>query len=204
MNSWITDTLRQFGYLGIAGLTILENIFPPLPSELIIPAAGFSAEQGYLNAWLVALAGTLGSLIGAWLLYGLGYLLATDQVTRFIDRYGAWFGISGSEWQRAQKWFNRHGWWAILGARVVPAVRSIISIPAGISRYPFLRFTLLTLIGSAVWIGLLTAAGYYFGSNYEQIARPLQTSGRAIGIALAVLIGGWLLYRLIQNCQKKK
>ncbi|WP_418320305.1 DedA family protein [Piscinibacter sakaiensis] len=170
MAEWIIGFVEQFGYLGIAALMALENIFPPLPSELIMPFGGFSAAQGTLSLAGVIAAGTCGSLLGALPWYFAGRWLGRDKLERWIERHGRGFTITQAEHARARRWFERHDARAVLLGRMVPAVRTVISVPAGVTRMAFGRFLFWSAIGSAAWSGLLALLGSTLGSHYKEVA----------------------------------
>ena len=165
---------------------IVENVCPPIPSEVIMPLAGFMATQGRL-AWLgVILAGTLGSVLGAVPLYWLGRRIGDERLKDFADRHGRWLTVSRGDLDKAQQWFDRHGRLAVLFCRLVPGVRSLISIPAGIEGMPLAPFLLYTTIGAGLWTTLLAAAGYGLGANFRQVEAYLDPASY---IVLAVIVG---------------
>jgi membrane protein DedA with SNARE-associated domain len=187
MDNWVAGILQQLGYLGLAFLMFLENVFPPIPSELIMPLAGYLVARGEMTFVGVVVAGTLGSVAGALPLYWFGRKLGRQRVIDFADRHGRWLTISGRHIVRATDWLDRHGKWAVFFARLVPGVRSLISIPAGIARQNFALFLTLTTLGSALWSGLLAAAGYWLGSSFEKVESFIGPVSNAILIAVAVL-----------------
>ena len=152
---WVTGVIEALGYLGIAVLAALENILPPIPSEVILRLSGFLAGQG--RYWLpaVVLAATLGSVVGALVRYVLGRRLGERRVRRLVRRYGRWLTIGEDDLDRAQEWFDRHGPAVVFFGRLIPVIRSIVSVPAGIGRMPLGRFVLSTALGSALWNGVL-------------------------------------------------
>jgi len=147
MVQWIENLMTSLGYLGIVLLMFVENVFPPIPSELIMPLAGFTASRGDLNLALVILAGTVGSVLGALPLYFLGRLVGEERLVAWADRYGKWLTVRGKEIRKADDWFDRHGHKTVLFGRLVPGVRSLLSIPAGLSEMPMPKFLLYTSIG---------------------------------------------------------
>jgi membrane protein DedA with SNARE-associated domain len=173
MTVWIETLMTSLGYVGITLLMALENLIPPIPSELIMPLAGFTAARGDLNLALVIAAGTLGSVLGSLPLYALGAMLGQERLERFVDKYGRWSGVKRQDIQKASQWFDRHGSKAVFFLRLVPGVRSLISIPAGIVKMPLPQFLLLTALGTTLWTTLLTVAGYLLGENYEQVDQYL-------------------------------
>ena len=200
MDTWVTDILAQAGYLGLAFLMFLENVFPPIPSELIMPLAGFLVAKGELTFAGVVLAGTAGSVAGALPLYWMGRKLGKRRVIEWADRHGRWLTISGKHIERATAWLDRHGTWAILFARLIPGVRSLISIPAGIARMNLGVFLVLTTIGSALWSALLAGAGYLLGSSFEKVEGVVGPVSNAIIAGVALLY----LYRVATGRGRKR
>jgi len=192
MANWITDLIAEHGYLALVLLMLLENIFPPIPSELIMPFAGYAAAKGDINPIGAVVAGSAGSLLGALAWYGVGYGLGAKRIKRVTQRYGRWLTISESDVDRAQRWFDRYGGAAVCIGRLIPAVRSVISAPAGIAQMGLMRFLLWSTAGTVVWTSLLTSLGYALGSRFDEVDKWLQPVSLAI---VALAIGGYL-YRL--------
>lgn len=172
------------GYAGIFLLMCLENIFPPLPSEFIMPLAGYMTVEKKFTFFGVVLSGTLGSLAGNLPLYYLGSRLGKDKLKRFIGKHGRWFALSPLDIEKADQWFSRHGHKAVLFCRLVPAIRSLISIPAGFNNMKLPRFLLFSFIGTAVWVSFLAGAGYFLGSSFGEIDAYLDVIVYAV-LALA-------------------
>ena len=191
MKDWIVNIIDQLGYAGLALMMFLENIFPPIPSELIMPLGGFVASQGKLSLPLVILAGTIGSVIGQLPLYYLGHFLGKARLMRLADKYGKWLTVSGADIDNASRWFNRRGSIAVLIGRLVPGVRSLISIPAGICGMKLPKFLLFSTLGMGVWAGALAFAGQLLGQNYEKVA---QYMGPASKIVLALIVVGFIVW----------
>lgn len=188
--------MESLGYLGVAALMLLENVFPPIPSEVIMPLAGFAASRGDLTLWGVIVAGSVGSLLGQYPLYYLGRTLGQARLHRLADRYGVWLAVSGADIDRASDWLRRHGPLAVLLCRLVPGVRSLISIPAGISRMNLWVFTLYSTVGMTVWTALLAWLGYVLGDQYERVAAAAGPVGTWIWIGLGLALVGWIAWRL--------
>ncbi|HYO09962.1 MAG TPA: DedA family protein [Tepidisphaeraceae bacterium] len=189
MKEWITGIMDSLGYAGLALLMFLENIFPPIPSELIMPLGGFTAARGDMTLPLVVLAGTVGSVLGQIPLYYLGYWLGKQRLVRLADKYGKWLTVSGEEIEKASAWFSKHGSKAVLFGRLVPGVRSFISIPAGICGMNLPKFLLYSAIGMGAWAGVLAYLGHLLGKNYEKVEH-------FVGPVTYVVIGGiaaWLV-----------
>jgi membrane protein DedA with SNARE-associated domain len=165
---WVFSIVDRLGALGVGLLILLENVIPPIPSEVILPLAGFRARTGSLNVLAVWFAATAGSVLGAGLLYGLGAWLGYDRLHRLAGH--RWFVfVSQKDLERGDAVFDRHGGKVVLLARCVPFLRSVVSIPAGISGMPLVRFTVLTTIGSGVWNAVFIVLGWVLGENWEQV-----------------------------------
>ena len=193
MIEWIAGFVEQAGYLGIFLLMLLENVFPPLPSELIMPLAGFTAARGSLGLAGVVLAGTLGSLAGASLWYLVGRWVGCDRLKRWAARHGRWLTLPPGEIDDAVAWFRRHGTAAVLFGRLVPTVRTLISVPAGIVAMPVGRFLLYSGLGTAAWTAFLATAGYLLEDRYARVQAWVDPASNAI----LVLLVAWYLYRVL-------
>ncbi len=183
--------MNQMGYLGIAILMFLENLFPPIPSELIMPLAGFTVSQGKMEFLPAVIAGVVGTVLGAYPWYYLGKVVSEERLEHLADKYGKWISVSAKDIHKANNWFNRHGGKAVFLCRLVPGVRTLISLPAGINGMPLLPFTLYSTVGTTLWVGFLTAIGYKLGNNYELVDEYL---GPVSKIVLASLIIFFLLW----------
>ena len=192
MSNWIRSIIEQFSYPGIVFLLLIENVFPPIPSELIIPLAGFVSTQGQLSLPGVIVAGTVGSVVGAVLLFYIGRWIGARRLRRWTEAHGRWIGLSTADLDKSERWFKRHGAKTVLIARVVPGVRSLISIPAGIAGLNFGVFLVFTTLGCAVWTGALAFAGRLLGQSHEQVERVLGPVSTAVvvGIVLSMIIRG--------------
>jgi membrane protein DedA with SNARE-associated domain/uncharacterized membrane protein YkvA (DUF1232 family) len=189
---WITGIVSQYGYPGIALLMLGENVFPPIPSELIMPLAGFVAAKGELDPVLVVLAGTLGSVAGALPWYGAGRWLGEERMCRLAARHGRWLTLDDKDLGKAIRWFERHGRIAVLLGRLVPTVRTLISLPAGMARMPLMPFLLYSTVGSLLWTAALAAAGYLLEANYGLVGDYLDRVSKII-VGLIVLAYLWRL-----------
>lgn len=163
---WVLDVIETLGEVGVGLLIALESIFPPLPSEVVLPLAGFLAGAGRLGFVPVVIWATVGSLVGALVLYWLGAALGADRLRRLADRIPL---MDGRDVERAEAWMSRHGAWAVLLGRMVPGVRSLVSIPAGVQRMPLWLFSVLTVIGSAIWNVLFVGLGFLLGDRWNQV-----------------------------------
>jgi len=190
---WVTSFVEGWGYLGIALLMLAENVFPPIPSEVVMPLAGFTAAEGDLNLFLVMLAGSVGSLAGAFFWYYVGKLVGCDGLKRFTRRHGRWLTLSTKEIDKADRWFDRHGGKAVLVGRLVPAVRTLISVPAGIAEMPRRTFLLYSAVGTVAWTAFLAVCGFLLESRYDAVAAYVNpVSNVVVGIMVA-----WYLYRVV-------
>lgn len=194
MEQWIEETVRSLGYVGLALLTFVENIFPPLPSEVILPLGGFLAAQGDLHITGVILAGTVGSLAGAIPLYYLGRYLHEDRLKEWADRRGTLLLLSAADIEEADRWFDRHGHKAVFFCRLIPGVRSLISIPAGSSGMKMVSFLLYTTAGTAIWSALLAFGGQLLGQRYTDLSSFLRWASYAVVTLLLISIA-WFLWQ---------
>lgn len=192
MFEWIVDVLAQAGYLGVALLMLAENLFPPIPSELIMPLAGFVAARGDLSLLGVIAAGTFGSVLGALPWYWAGRKFGAERLKRLAGRHGRWLTISPGEVDRARAWFDRRGRIGVLLGRLVPAVRTLISVPAGLAAMPMIPFLAYSTIGTVVWTTLLALAGYGLQDRYAEVSAYLDPISKGI-VGLIVLT---YLYRV--------
>lgn len=199
MVEWITNTMDSLGYWGIGILMFLENLFPPIPSELIMPLAGFTVSQGKMEFAPAVFAGVLGTVIGALPWYYAGKILGEQRLKSLADRYGKWLTISSKDITKATGWFDRHGGVAVFLCRLVPGVRTLISLPAGISHMHLLPFLLYSTIGTTLWVGFLTYAGYALGDNYELVDEYLGPVSKIVLAIIVAAFGIWVARRLMRR-----
>ena len=193
MFEFITNFLETSGYLGVFALMALENIFPPIPSEMIMPFAGFVVARGDLNLVGVLLAGTAGSVAGALPWYYAARFYGCERLKRLAGRHARWLTISPDDIDTALAAFKKHGRKTVLFGRLIPAIRTLISIPAGLGNMSMGQFLLYSGIGSLAWSGLLTAAGFLLENNYKEVAKYVDPVSKGVlGLMLA-----WYLYRVI-------
>ncbi|VEP13898.1 Alkaline phosphatase-like protein [Hyella patelloides LEGE 07179] len=195
----IIDTIDSLGYVGIALLMALENLIPPIPSELIMPLAGFTVTQGKMNFILVAIAGTIGSVLGATPWYFLGKYWGLNRTKQIADRYGKWLTLSGEDVVKAKVWFDRRGYTATAIGRLIPGIRTYISLPAGISKMPLVFFLIYSAIGTIFWVSFLTGAGYIFGANYEQVGMYLKPISTIVLIGIFSATIYWVIKRKVTS-----
>lgn len=194
----VQQIIQAGGYPGIALVMFLENVFPPIPSEVIMPFGGFLASTGEFSLFWVWIAGTIGSVAGAIVLYYLGWFAGDVVIRRFLRRYGKWIAISEKDYDRSLGIFRKYGEWIVLFGRVIPLVRSLVSIPAGAERMPFAKFMIYTTLGSAAWSGLLAVAGYALGDRWEEIIEFIEQYQDVVVVALVLLVVlfvAFLVYR---------
>lgn len=186
MEGWIMESLAEYGYYGVLALILVENLFPPIPSELILTFSGFLVASHNLSmGWMIA-AATTGSVIGAMFLYGLGMFLDVPRLERLTVRYGRWFRLKPKDIRRADAWFNKYGPWTVLICRVIPLVRSLISIPAGMSGMNFPLFVLLTTVGSLVWNSVLIVTGVKLGEHFKSVLGIMDIYSNVVYILIGI------------------
>lgn len=187
MENWITNIMEQFGYLGILLMMALENLFPPIPSEIVLPFGGFLTTYTNITVWGVVIAATIGSLLGAVILYWIGTLLDVDRLERIIKRWGRIARIKVEDVHKADAWFDKYGYWTVLIGRMVPVVRSLISIPAGMSNMRFGLFMLFTVIGTLIWNSILITVGVILGESWHDITSFMDLYSDIVYFLLAVI-----------------
>lgn len=191
---WATALVESLGPLGVGLLVLLENVFPPIPSEVVLPLAGFVSATGRADPVVMIAGATLGSLAGAYLLYGIAAGIGPVRLQRLVAGYGGWFGLTEADLARAEAWFDDRAKRAVLVCRCVPLMRSLISIPAGLRRMPLAPFTVYTVIGSLIWNTTLVVAGHALGDDWRAAAGPVEVLQR--GVLAVVLIGlAWYVWR---------
>ena len=173
--TWVQDVIEQLGYLGVALLVVLENVFPPIPSEIVLPFAGFVAQRGSDSVVLMILAATVGSVIGALIMYWIAAIIGDERLHAFTRRFGKWVQIREADLTRAEEWFDRHAMSAVLVGRCVPLIRSVVSIPAGFRRMKLIPYIAYTFLGSLVWNIALVGAGAVLGENWERVEPVIAT-----------------------------
>ena len=190
------------GYLVIAAVMLLENVFPPIPSELVMPLGGFYVQQGKLELVPVILAGLIGTVLGAWFWYGIGRLINEQRIEHWLERHGRWIGITPADLARSRRWFNRHGSAVVFWGRIIPGVRTLVSVPAGIELMPQLPFLAWTTAGSLIWIIVLTLLGQGLGAGYERVElwiEPITKLVKVLLVMAAVVAAGWIARNVIRQ-----
>ena len=189
MESWITDLMNEFGYWGVLFLIALENVFPPIPSEVILTFGGFMTQQPDMNLTVVGVItiSTVGSVSGAVILYFVGRLLDVSRLEKIIDKYGHILRLTREDIYKADAWFDKYGIWTVLFCRLIPLIRSLISVPAGMSNMNFPLFIIFTSIGTVVWNTILVTLGASVGENWHEIVKYMDVFSNVIYVLLAVL-----------------
>ena len=187
MENWITEVMNTYGYIGILLLIALENIFPPIPSEVILTFGGFMTTTSSMSIFGVIVVSTIGSVVGAIVLYGIGLLLNVDRLEKIVDKWGHILRLTPKDIQKANGWFHKFGVWAVFLGRLVPLVRSLISIPAGMSRMNFGVFLLFTTVGSLIWNSILVSVGAAVGASWSTIVGYMNTYSNVVLLILVVL-----------------
>ncbi len=190
---WVVSVVDALGPVGVGLLVALENVFPPIPSEVVLPVAGYVASQGRMPLAGAIVGATVGAVAGAWLLYGLGLWFGRQRLRRWLERLPL---MEVEDLDRAESWFRRHGGAAVLIGRCVPVVRSLVSIPAGLERMPVGRFLLYTAVGSAVWNTALIVAGYVLGAQWEDVGHYSDYINYAVYAAIVIVLVRFVWTRL--------
>lgn len=193
MEAFVQILMQRLGPFGIALLMFLENVFPPIPSELIMPLAGYLATRGDMNILVVIGAGTVGSLLGTLPWYYLGRRLGHHGVRRLAENHGRWLTMSPSDVDAASDRFKRHGNWSVMIGRLIPTVRTLISVPAGVANMPLGRFLLFSSIGTLLWTAALALAGYLLGQAYSTI----QDYVDPVSTTVLIILVGYYIYRVV-------
>jgi membrane protein DedA with SNARE-associated domain len=197
---WISHLVNALNYWGVAVLMAIENVVLPLPSELIMPLAGFRTLSGRLSLTGVIIAGTVGSVLGSLPLYYAGYALGEERLERWVDRHGSWLLMRGRDLERASKRFTGNNFVAVTIAQLLPGVRGLISVPAGVARMNLGLFLLANLIGTAVWCTALAVAGQLLGANFGKIHKFLGP----VAWAILALAGAALVFWLVRRRRKRQ
>ncbi|MDN4606199.1 DedA family protein [Sporosarcina highlanderae] len=199
MENWIMEYIGEHGYFGVCFLLLLENIFPPIPSEIILTFSGFMTGYTTMTKTGVIIAATIGSVVGAMVLYSIGLFLDVERLEKIVEKYGRWLRLSKKDLRRAEGWFDKYGPWTVFFCRLVPLVRSLISVPAGMSHMNFPLFILLTTIGSFIWNAILVTIGFKVGENWESIIHYMDVYSMIVYVVLAtsgiVVCLGYIRFR---------
>ena len=205
MQEIIINIMNQFGYLGISLLILIENIFPPIPSEVILTFGGFMTTQSEMSVVGVIVVATIGSVLGAIVLYLIGRLINKDVIEKWLDgKVGKILRFKKEDVEKANGWFEKKGKWTVLFCRCIPIVRSLISIPAGMSKMAFAPFILLTTLGSAVWNTVLVVLGNVAGNSWEKISHIIDKFSDVILVILIIAVVAFLIYHFTKKDRNSK
>lgn len=197
VSDWVVDVIERLGAVGVGLLIFLENVLPPIPSEIILPFAGFTAQQGELNVVAAWAAASTGSLAGAFVLYAIGALIGEERLRELSRK--RWFVFFGEkDFNRGDRFFEKHGNQVVFFARFIPLLRSVVSVPAGLERMNLLRFGLLTLAGSAIWNALFIGAGWVLGENWDVVEGYMGPLSYLV-VALLAVAGVFLIVRKVRR-----
>lgn len=200
MQDWIIHVMEQFGYLGIFMLILVENVFPPIPSEVILAFGGFMTTETTMTAPLVIAVATLGSVFGAILLYKIGNILDQQRLEKLVAKYGHYIGLKIEDVRKAIGWYERYEKKTVFFCRMVPIVRSLISIPAGMARMKFLPFIGLTTLGSLIWNSVLVYTGAALGQAWKTVLTYTDFYSYIVYILLGIVVIGFVVWYI----KKKK
>lgn len=199
MQVWITNIIESYGYLSIALLIAIENIFPPIPSELILTFGGFMTTKTDMNVWLVSLFATFGSVAGAIILYFVGRLLSPQRLEWVINKFGRILRLKMSDIEKAESWFNKRGGLTVFFCRFIPIIRSLISIPAGMAKMHFGKFLILTTIGTAIWNIVLVNLGAFAGESWQKIDEYMGTYSHIAYVIIGIAFVGFVLFWFLRK-----
>ena len=194
--AWVTRIIDTLGYPGLAFVLALESVFPPIPSEAVLPLAGFLVSQGRMTFVGAVVAATIGSVVGALILYWLGFALGERRVRQLVARYGRWALLTEDDLDRSQAWFDRHGRAAVFIGRLAPLVRSLVSVPAGVARMDLVPFVVYTALGSALWNTVLIGAGWLLGESWSRVQEYQQLFAYGVMAALGLAVAWFVVRRL--------
>lgn len=204
MKEWILHTMNTLGYWGIGFLMFAENLFPPIPSELIMPLAGFTVATGKMNFTLAVLAGVVGTILGAFPWYYAGKFVGEERLKHLANKYGKWITVTGEDIDKVTRWFNRYGNKAVLFGRLVPGIRTLISLPAGLSDMGLVPFLIYSTLGTTAWVMLLTFLGFILGNNYELVDEYLGPVSKIVLACLIVLFIAWVVMKKQKEKRKRQ
>lgn len=195
MTSWAIDTIERLGYVGVALMVALENLIPPIPSEVILPMAGFLVGQGRFTIVPLLIAATSGSVAGALALYSAGRWIGDERLRSLVSKYGKFVLLDEQDLDNAEQWFQKHGRTAVLFGRLVPGVRSLISVPAGVTSMPIWQFSAYTALGSLTWNTVLVSAGWLLGREWERVQEYTGILEVIVIVLAVALVGLYIWHR---------
>lgn len=199
MENFIVNIIENYGYLGILVLILVENIFPPIPSEIILALGGFFTVKFSLNYFGVVISATIGSILGAVILYYIGYYINSDRVTGLFRNKNGFLDKNMDNIRKAKNFYLKYENISVFLCRMLPIIRSLISIPAGMFKMNMIKFIFYTGMGSLIWNGIITYLGVYLGENWKFVKHIVNNYSIFIIIVLVILIGVFLLYKRRKN-----
>jgi membrane protein DedA with SNARE-associated domain len=200
---WVENIIGTMGYPGLYMVMFLENVFPPIPSEVVLPLAGSLTLTGKFSIPVITIVGMLGSLTGAFLFYGLGKWLGESRVRQIMEKYGKYALLSTDDLDKSLEWFDKYDDWVIFFSRMVPIVRSLISIPAGIASMNFAKFSLYTILGTALWSFVLSFGGRLLGEQWPLIADFINTYQNVVLVLVVISVVAFIAYRMLNKNKKE-
>jgi len=204
---WLSQLMNRlvdsFGYVGLVLVMLIENIIPPIPSEIVLPFAGFQVAEGAMNLPLVLLVTTLGAFAGTSVFYYLGRLLGDQRVRHLITRFGRYVLLREADYDEALALFHQRGSKVVFWARFMPGVRSLISLPAGVAGMSFRRFAVFTLAGTVLWNSVLVLAGMFLGSRWELVLEVVDRLESVLWVLLGVLVVGWFVWQRSKQAKRR-
>ena len=196
---WVENIISTGGYPGLYFVMFIENVFPPIPSEVVLPLAGSLSLTGRFSIPLITIVGMLGSLTGAFLFYGLGKWLGEERVRNFIGKFGKYALLSVEDFDKSKDWFDKYDEWVIFFSRMVPIVRSLISIPAGVADMNLPKFSFYTILGTALWSFILSYAGRLLGEQWPVITDFINTYQNVVLVVAVLVVVVFVAYRLVRK-----
>jgi membrane protein DedA with SNARE-associated domain len=204
LTNWVTNVIDALGYVGVALLIALENLFPPIPSEIVLPFAGFVARDGDAALWGMVVAATIGSMAGAIALYAIAAAIGPERLQDLVIRHGKWLRLSVRDLERAEQWFDRRAVVAVLVGRCIPLIRSLVSIPAGFRRMPLPRFVIYSTVGSLVWNTALIGAGYLLRDRWDDVEPAVKWLQYLVIAAILVAIAWFVWSRFLSRSGRRR
>ena len=207
--TWCQNLMLKLGYPGLSLVMFLENVFPPIPSEIVLPLAGTltvssdPAVPARFNILSVILWGTVGTFLGAWLWYWIGYIIGEERVRSLLRKIGKYIQITENDLDTAEHWFDKYGQFCVFFGRMIPIIRTLISVPAGIRKMNWVKFSIFTLMGTTIWNTFLALAGRFLGDNYTVIVDWIDRFKVVVIIVCVAAAAGFYIYRVTHKKDKK-
>jgi membrane protein DedA with SNARE-associated domain len=203
LSQFMSRLVESFGYAGLLLVMLIENVIPPIPSEVVLPFAGFQVAQGAMNLVLVLLVTTVGGFAGTSLFYYLGKLLGDTRVRQLIRRFGRYVLLREADYDEALTLFHRHDSKVVFWARFIPGVRSLISLPAGVAGMSFRRFAVFTVAGTVLWNSALVLAGVFLGSRWERVLDVVDRIDTILWVLLGLVVVGWFVWQRSTQARRR-